>query len=326
MGGGDGSSLMAKTASDNHLLTTLPAVDLSAQKGFDKMSYYEKANADSLKERHLNRESPFWDRTYSQTGHTEAGNDTDFDSSYDADRQEEILHRKLDRLNKVLSNPEKVRGYSVKKDSGYEEDQFDKVQNSLNSIGKEPDPELEQLNGMLEKIWTIQHPETVKEPTSKVGLESLYRAIPAVVEGRQKIGQGSVVKLRLLESVELNSQTVPKDHLIFGICKLTNQRLHLDITSIRVGKSLLPVDLSTYDMRDGMEGINVPDALLSDAVKTGSDNAVQSLQFLPFDQNMETQIAGAGISAAKGLFSRRARRLRVKLKDGYRVLLKNNRK
>nr|WP_294897204.1 conjugative transposon protein TraM [uncultured Pedobacter sp.] len=326
MGGGKGSELMAKTSADKHLLTSLPAVDLSAQKEMDKMSYYEKATADSIKDKDADHESSFWDKTYLQAREIGESNETDFDNSYNAEHQEAELHKKLDRLNEVLNSSESEQNHAVKQNAPYQENQLDETQHNLNSIGKEADPELEQLNGMLEKIWNIQHPEADEISNSNKDLDNLYRAIPAVIEGKQKIGQGSVVKLRLLESVELNNQIVPKDHLVFGICRITNQRLQLDITNIRLGKSILPVDLSTYDMTDGMEGINVPDALLNDAMRTGSDDAVQSLQFLPYDQNMETQIASAGISAAKGLFSKRSRRIRVKLKDGYKVLLKNNRK
>ncbi len=326
MGGGDGSSLMAKTTSENHLLSTLPEVDLSAQKGLDKMSYYEKATADSIRNGVENEGSSFWEKTYSDASWTKEGQEEDSKNSYNSDQQESELQMKLNKLNEVMNNSEQTDKYSQKEQLQSENKQLNKTQSNLNSIGKQADPELEQLNGMLEKIWKIQNPNAVSKPTNSNELGSLYRAIPAVIEGKQKLGQGSVVKLRLLEAVELNNQVIPKGHLIFGICNIMNRRLQLDITSVRVGKSLLPVDLSTYDMIDGMEGINVPDALLNDAVKSGSDNAIQSLQFLPFDQNMETQIAGAGISAAKGLFSKRTKRIKAKLKDGYQVLLKNNQK
>lgn len=326
MGGGGDSSLMAKTTSDNNLLSTLPKVDLSAQKGLDKMSYYEKATADSIRNRVENEGSSFWDKNYSDSSWAEDNEDADNGNSFNPDQQENELQMKLKRLNKVMNNSDQPKNHSPKDDYQSRNKQLYETEKSMSSIGKETDPELEQLNGMLQKIWEIQNPNAVSETATTNELGSIYRAIPAVIEGKQKLGQGSVVKLRLLEAVKLNDQLIPKGHLIFGICNIMNRRLQLDITSIRVGKSLLPVDLSSYDMIDGMEGINVPDALLNDAVKSGSDNAIQSLQFLPFDQNMETQIAGAGISATKGLFSNRTKRIKVKLKDGYKVLLKNNQK
>lgn len=323
MGGGDGASLMAK---DNNLLSALPKVDLSAQKGLDKMSYYEKATADSIRNGVDNEGRSFWEKNYADSSWTHDSRGIDHGNSFNPDQQENELQMKLKRLNEVMNTSDQPKNYSSKDDYQSRNKQLYKAEKSLNSVGKETDPELEQLNGMLEKIWKIQNPNAVSKTANTNELESIYRAIPAVIEGKQKLGQGSVVKLRLLEAVKLNDQLIPKGHLIFGICNIMNQRLQLDITSIRVGKSLLPVDLSTYDMIDGMEGINVPDALLNDAVKSGSDNAIQSLQFLPFDQKMETQIAGAGISAAKGLFSKRTKRIKVKLKDGYQVLLKNNQK
>lgn len=326
MGGGGDSSLIAKTTSDNHLLSSLPEVDLSAQKGLDKLSYYEKATADSIRNGVENDGSSFWEKNYADSSWTDGSRDIEYGNSFNPDQQEDELQMKLKRLNEVMNNSDHSENYRSKDDYQSRNNQLSKTEKNMNSIGKETDPELEQLNGMLEKIWQIQNPNAVSKALKTNQLGSIYRAIPAVIEGKQKLGQGSVVKLRLLEAVKLNNQLIPKGHLIFGICNIMNQRLQLDITSIRVGKSLLPVDLSTYDMIDGMEGINVPDALIKDAMKSGSDNAIQSLQFLPFDQNMETQIAGAGISAAKGLFTKQAKRIKVKLKDGYQVLLKNNQK
>ncbi len=74
---------------------------------------------------------------------------------------------------------------------------------------------------------------------------------------------------------------------------------------------------------DGMEGIRAPDLVTQDAMRSGSDNAVESLQLMTMDQSMTTQLAGAGVEAAKGLFSKKVKRIKVKLKAGYPVLLLN---
>lgn len=320
LGGGKSTELIAQTTK-NHLSSSLPVVDLSAEKGFDKMNYYDKASEDSSKYKAFNKDKTYWEQNYLGDSHNL--NDKVSDGSYHMENQENEFQQKLARLNKVIHSPEESKNYSGQ---GYtpKGQQIKSVQDKLNAVSEASDPELEQLNVMLEKIWQIQNPETTQQKKKEIKENNPFKAIPAVVEGKQKIGQGSVIKLRLLEEINIQGQTIPKGHLLFGLCRLSNQRVQLDITNVRLGKSIIPVDFTIYDRIDGMEGINAPDALVNEALNSGSNDAIQSLQLLSLDQSMETQIAGAGISAAKGLFNKKTRRIRVKLKDGYQVLLKNN--
>lgn len=72
-----------------------------------------------------------------------------------------------------------------------------------------------------------------------------------------------------------------------------------------------------------MRGINAPEALLSEAVGSGSVDAMNnSIGFSGFD--LGTQIAGAGLGAAKGLLSKKIRRVKQKISSGYPVLLRGN--
>ncbi|OAQ41929.1 hypothetical protein A5893_02085 [Pedobacter psychrophilus] len=318
MGGGKGNDVNAKTT--EHLLSSLPQVNLSSEKGLDKMKYYDRASEDSLKYKEFNKDNNYWEKNYLDNSDL---NDGEPATIYHSESQEKEFQSKLDKLNKVINTPQGPDNYS-ESTSDASAQQIKSVQDRLNTVSKASDPELEQLNGMLEKIWQIQNPNSIKQNFKEPNDNNPFNAIPAVIEGKQKIGQGSVVKLRLLEEINIQGQTIPKGHFLFGLCRLSNQRIQLDITNIRLGKSIIPVDFTTYDMLDGMEGINAPDALVNDALNSGSNDAIQSLQLLSLDQSMETQIAGAGISAAKGLFNKKTSRIRVKLKDGYQVLLKNN--
>jgi Conjugative transposon, TraM len=48
------------------------------------------------------------------------------------------------------------------------------------------------------------------------------------------------------------------------------------------------------------------------------------MQLLSMDQSVATQAASAGIDAAKELLSKKVRRVKVKLKNGFPILLRNN--
>ena len=69
---------------------------------------------------------------------------------------------------------------------------------------------------------------------------------------------GNRVKLRLLEDTNINDQKIPENAFIYGVCKIKNERLHIEVTQLPVQNSFVPVKLSICDL-DGMEGLYVPD-------------------------------------------------------------------
>lgn len=150
--------------------------------------------------------------------------------------------------------------------------------------------------------------------------DSLQTAIPAVVHETQTLVSGSTVKMRLLEDVFINGMLIPKGNFVFGTAAINGERLGIEISGVRYGKNLFPVSLSVYDL-DALEGIHVPGAITRDAVKDGSDRAMQSLQFMNTDPTLVGQAAGVGVEAAKGLFSKKAKLVRVTVKAGYPILL-----
>ncbi|RKR84134.1 conjugative transposon TraM protein [Mucilaginibacter gracilis] len=135
---------------------------------------------------------------------------------------------------------------------------------------------------------------------------------------------GGAVKLKLTDSVTLKNQLLSKGQEIFGMCQVTNQRLLLTIQNIRLDKQIIPVNLTVFSL-DGMPGIPAPEAELGGAAGNGADNAIQSMQFLTMDQSIGAQAAAGGVNAAKSLFSKKVKKIKVKLKDEYPVLLKINR-
>lgn len=145
-------------------------------------------------------------------------------------------------------------------------------------------------------------------------------AIEAVIHGTQELVVGATVRMRLLNDVTINDKLIEKDQFIYGICAINGERLTIEINSIRSGNSLLPVSLSVYDL-DGLEGIYIPGAITRDAAKQAGDDALQSVQLMSLDPSIGQQAAGAGIEAAKGLLSKKAKLIKVTVKAGYKILL-----
>jgi conjugative transposon TraM protein len=161
----------------------------------------------------------------------------------------------------------------------------------------------------------IKHSSNTEETTGNT--------IQAVVHEDQTLVSGAVIKLRLLDGIYVNGKMIPKGSFVYGTCALNNERLNIKIASIRYLNNILPVALSVYDL-DGMEGLYVPGSIGRDAAKNGVGDAVQSMQLMSMDQSVGTQAASAGVEAAKGLFNHKVKQIKVKVKAGYEVLLKDS--
>ena len=149
--------------------------------------------------------------------------------------------------------------------------------------------------------------------------------IKAIVHNDQVLTAGSVVRLELVDEVYINGNKVSAGTFLFGTCSIQNERLLVNIQSIFFHETLVPVSLAVHDF-DGLEGINIPGSAVNDATRQGSDQLLQGVQLMSLDPSVGAQAASAGIQTAKTLFSRKNRVVRVQIKSGYQVFLKDTSK
>lgn len=154
------------------------------------------------------------------------------------------------------------------------------------------------------------------------GLADDQNAIEAVVHENQILVNGAVVKLRLVNDAYINGTLIPKGSFVFGAASLNAERLEIEINSIRHNQSLYPVKLEVYDI-DGLPGIYIPGAITRDVAKQSADNSLQMMELATMDPSLKAQAAAAGISAAKSLLSRKVKQVKVMVKAGYKVLLRD---
>lgn len=339
LGGGKVNQAGTKAGTAKGFNMNLPDAVLKGGKDLNKLSYYDQAAADSVKLKQQMKSDPYYHQAADSaaglqlTAHAEPAwrNNTVIQSSKLAGgntqaNNEAQVYQKLAQLQTAINKPvQPAKVNSVTATAG--NDAVSKSQQI--SQQKAEDPELKQMNGLLEKIIDIQHPDRLREkadPQAKELENKRFKAIPAVIDGKQKITQGTVIRLRLLDSITINEQLVPKGQLIYGSGELYNQRLTMHIKIIRMGTMILPVDLTVFDMTDGLEGICVPEAVTTDAVKDGAASGVQGMEFMSLDPSMGAQLAGAGVNAAKGLFAKKVKRIKATLRDGHPLLLRDNKK
>lgn len=152
------------------------------------------------------------------------------------------------------------------------------------------------------------------------GQNERQNAIEAVVHESQIIVSGSIVKLRLRNDVSIGQTIVPKNSFLFGTAAINGERLQLKINTIKYKNSILPVELSVYDM-DGIAGIYIPGDINRDVAKASADRSIQSLGLSGLDDSWKAQAAELGIEAAKNLVSKKVKLVKVVVKAGYQVLL-----
>jgi Conjugative transposon, TraM len=306
------------------LNTTLPTAQFDKhEKPQNKMSFYTQATLDSAKQQ-SNNNSPFLKQLgfKSKTpANVAATSPNDF-----SDPNVVRINQKLADINRQISQPQAppttlpVNKPVPDKNLNEQVSKLETLMKGMNS-SQGTDPQMQQLGKMLEQIQQIQHPEKTIHKIDSAA--NPFKAVSASIDGKQKVRQAGAVKLKLNDSIVVKSQVIPKGTLVYGTANITNQRLLIAIKNIRLGQSIIPVDLSVY-YTDGMPGVPAPEAEFGEAAAGGADNAMQSMEFLSMDQSLATQAAAGGISAAKSLFSKKVKRIVVHLKDGDAVLLRNN--
>lgn len=320
LGGGRQAPMPGKNVAKG-INTVLPDAQFKKEVPTDKMGIYELTKGDTS-------------RTDDNAVKDVAGK-LGFDQS--ADPQTRQINEKLAAINKQISAP--VTPSPGYKDAGKnpaaddalvskDVARLEKMMKSMQQSGDGNDPEMAQLNSLMDKILDAQNPGRARDRIAKVTArvpDSLFKAIPAIIDGRQKIVEGASVKMRLMDTMTVNTQIIPKGTVIYGLATISNQRLNLEIKNIGLGNAIIPVNITVFDKKDAMIGLYAPEAVVTDAISGGTDNALQSMQFIGgMDQSLGIQAAGAGITAAKGLFSKKVKRIKIKLEDNRAVLLRDN--
>jgi conjugative transposon TraM protein len=152
---------------------------------------------------------------------------------------------------------------------------------------------------------------------------ALDNGIEAVVPETQVLVSGSTVKLRILNDININGHLILKNQNIYGITTLAGERLKIQFSTLRSGNTLLPVSMEAYDM-DGLAGVFIPGSINRDVAKQSGDQALGAVALTSLDPSIGAQAAGAGIQAAKTLISKKVKLMKVTIKAGYRVLLKDS--
>ena len=186
-----------------------------------------------------------------------------------------------------------------------------------------------QVNRNVVSSLSASSHETRSFSTAVGGKRSNFKnTISACVATDQSIADGQSVKLRTLEPMWIGNSLLPKNTMVVGAARLQGERLEIKIESIEALGCIMDVDLSVYDS-DGQEGINIPNSLEGDALKEIGANMGSTMgSSINLTTNAGAQLAsdvGKGlINGVSQYLNKRLRTSKVKLKAGYKIMLKQN--
>ena len=153
--------------------------------------------------------------------------------------------------------------------------------------------------------------------------------ITAIIDENIKAVDGSRVRLRLLDDVEIGGLFVPKGTYLYATMSgFGKQRVKGKVASVFVGDEIKTINLSIYDT-DGMEGLYVPSSTFRETTKDIGSSAMQ--QSMSIDgsssNNSVSQWAQQTVQQAyqrtSQAISKAIRKNKVNLKYGTRVYLIN---
>ena len=156
--------------------------------------------------------------------------------------------------------------------------------------------------------------------------QNFKNTISACIASDQSVIDGQSVKLRTLEPMWIGNSLLPKNTTIVGSARLQGDRLEITIESIDALGCIMEVDLAIYDS-DGQEGINIPNSMESDALKEIGANMGSTVgSSINISTNAGAQIVsdvGRGLLNGVGQYlTKKVRQVKVHLKSGYKVMLK----
>lgn len=157
--------------------------------------------------------------------------------------------------------------------------------------------------------------------------------IKAIIDENIKAVDGSRVRLRLLDDIEINDVVVPKGAYLYATMSgFGSQRVKGNVQSIMVDDDIIKVSLALYDT-DGLEGLYVPSSQFRETTKDVSSGALSNTSSLTNSStttgnNLATwgaQTITNAVQKTSNAISKAIKKNNAKLKYGTFVYLINSR-
>ncbi|MET0636116.1 MAG: conjugative transposon protein TraM [Chitinophagaceae bacterium] len=384
LGGGQKADAQTVTNANPGLNLQLPDAKFKEGKEIDKMGYYDRAAADSVKLKALMKEDPYYqngldirpDFPSNSMSFAEkmTWQDTNLDhfgateSKY-ADPNEEKVYQKLAKLNDVLagSQREASRGShqtmetSSNPELSAELHQLEKMIKELEGSKSEEDPELAQLNSVLDKIIDVQNPQQSTPGVSKkepdVPADTVFNLDPRgaiglidttpedsndvdgfynLISEERSLGTSNAIEAVIHENQTLVNGSVVKMRLLRDVfisnAKIPKGTFVYGQAALNNERLIISINSVLYLSHifqvkmsvydlDGIAGLFIPGAISRDVVKQSTGNSIQGINLTSLDPSIGMQAANAGIETAKTFLGKKAKLVKVQVRAGHKIFI-----
>lgn len=245
-------------------------------------------------------------------------------------RGEQRRQEALDELNKALAEA-RLNGQKGMEDAPAQQPQTDDtlkkagaVTENENAVTQPPE------DAATQSVVKAKKPNSAYFNTLAEN-EPEPNLIKAIINEDVKAVDGSRVRLRLLDEVEINGVVLAKGSYMYATMSgFGQQRVKGTVKSLMVDDELLKVSLTLYDT-DGMEGLYVPNSSFRETTKDIASGAMSGNMSIN-NGSYGNNVAQWGMQAIQnayqqttGAIAKAIRKNKVKLKYGTFVYLVNSR-
>jgi hypothetical protein len=335
MGGGRGDAASHGGKGVQGFNMHLPVAQVARMGRLDKLDYYAAADKDSM----AARQRRMMEENYARMLGIATGPDSGRGKPRSENVNVRVVQEKLASLSQVLaarSAPSRNLGVPAAP-LLRQAPSMERLEKLMSALHTSEDPEIAQLNGVLDKLVAVQRPprrdsvravvvhrdvvmvRALRDEDDTVGaIDSA--AIEAIVPEEQVLVSGGELRLELVRDIEVGGVRIPRGAPVYGLVSLSGERLRVAITAIVWLGRVWPVNLVVED-QDGGTGIYIPGAPVSEAVRESESQTAGDLGPTILSTTLAGQAAGAGMNLARSMIGKKVRAVRVTVPEGYRVFL-----
>lgn len=315
----------------------LPSAHVRPIVRLDKTGYYEQAQRDSV----ATRQKARMEASYARALGLDSARSPD-SIARAVQAKLEVVKRTIAAGHTVAAVPERIVHPAFPPAPN-----LDRLEKAMSAFQHDDagDAELSGLTAVVEKLAALQSPhhdsvqhrpdqspkrsvlvvKALPDPADTLDRYDTLRrfdssAIEAMVPEEQVLISGGELKLELTQDILLGGQRIPSGTPVYGTASLSGERLRVSIEAISWQGRAFPVKLQVDD-EDGLAGIYIPGAPLSDAARESASTGIGEVGPTVISTGLAGQATNAGMTLARSLISKKVRAVRVTVPAGYHVLL-----
>lgn len=250
------------------------------------------------------------------------GYDLDISEEERARIYEERRRREMEEIEQELGRIRSTN-QGIESSAVSQEVETDTLLNQRKAITQPKDQEPSEVTKVT--TTTSQYFNTISPNTQESHL------IKAIVDEEVKVVEGSRIRLRILDDIEIKGTRVSKGSYLYAeMSGFSKQRIQGTIKSLMVGDELLTINLTIYDT-DGLEGLYVPSSSFRETAQDVASSAMSSNMSMDNNSMGNGNFAQWAMQGVQNAYQRTSsaiakalKKNKVRVKYGTMVYLINN--